>query len=474
MENLPSEFLIQVYTYNKTPISLILVNKHIYKLFTSPLAKAKWALGTFGKTHALFHAIRLGKTFITVDVIKALLKLKANFSRYLVQICFAERSTQQTECNVLCGIYPKISWFSEMSLEAYITLINEGTSRFGTDAHLNTNDAKMFSFLSGQLLPDDQASILIKKNLKVIEDLIVNKEFTPFPPRPKVSNDKKNILARDDSEFRMVARAIILEPKILHMWKRIGYDIRKDVNDLVMQGCILKLLPRNPPIGWHNPDKKDVINRLNTFISIGFKLTKSSMVDILHLYENQPRICGSILMESFREVRKESKFVTEQKCLIEITRIDRRINYKVLDFLKHKGTSELEFLFLKTFIYHFFTTDIKKEFDNLETSFIKDEQVKSSNKNNSNDNQHLFVYDFKKETFTDMLKNYISSCIKKPTDGLTLKSTLYNPGKWFRELEKEHNNTSKATTSSDTFINLFNMFWKRINEETSLLNLSEK
>ncbi|CAJ0871570.1 315_t:CDS:2 [Entrophospora sp. SA101] len=298
MENLPSEFLIQVYTYNKTPISLILVNKHIYKLFTSPLAKAKWALGTFGKTHALFHAIRLGKTFITVDVIKALLKLKANFSRYLVQICFAERSTQQTECNVLCGIYPKISWFSEMSLEAYITLINEGTSRFGTDAHLNTNDAKMFSFLSGQLLPDDQASILIKKNLKVIEDLIVNKEFTPFPPRPKVSNDKKNILARDDN--------------------------------------------------------------------------------------------------------------------------------------------------------------IKKEFDNLETSFIKDEQVKSSNKNNSNDNQHLFVYDFKKETFTDMLKNYI------------------NPGKWFRELEKEHNNTSKATTSSDTFINLFNMFWKRINEETSLLNLSEK
>nr|CAG8511391.1 10622_t:CDS:2 [Entrophospora candida] len=313
MENLPLEFLIQVYTYNKTPISLILVNKRIYKLFMSPLAKAKWALGTFGKTHALFHAIRLGKTFITVDVIKALLKLKANFSRYLVQICLAERSTQQTKCNFL---YPKISWFSEMSLEAYLTLINEGTFRFGTNVYLNTNDAKMFSFLSGQLLPDDQASILIKKNLKEIEDLIVNKEFTPFPPRPKVSNDEKNISARDDSEFH-----------------------------------------------------------------------------------------------------------------------------------------------------------IKKEFDNLETSFIKDEQVKSSNKNNSNDNQHLFVYDFKKETFTDMLKNYISSCIKKPTDdGLTLK----NPGKWFRELEKEYNNTSKATTSSDNFINLFNMIWKRINEETSLLNLSEK
>src|SRR5204863_1979196 len=80
----------------------------------------------------------------------------------------------------------------------------------------------------------------------------------------------------------------------------------------------------------------------------------------------------SIFIEAFHEIRQEPKTVIIQKCLIEITQIDREVNEKVLDFLvNNKNGSELEFLFLKTIIYHFFDTKTKKEFDNLEISIMQ-------------------------------------------------------------------------------------------------------
>src|SRR5438874_10040588 len=99
------------------------------------------------------------------------------------------------------------------------------------------------------------------------------------------------------------------------MWKEIGYhDICRDVNDLVIQGCILRLFPLNPPVDWHVPTKRKIVNELNHLINIGFKLTKSAMVNILYLYENKLDIIGdSVLLESFHEVRREPKNVIIQK-----------------------------------------------------------------------------------------------------------------------------------------------------------------
>ena len=85
MEKLPLELLIEIYQYIRFPISLILVNKKFHQLCTSPGSKSNWALTTFGRNHVLFYAISLGKTFITVDVVKSLLTLKPNLSRYFVQ-----------------------------------------------------------------------------------------------------------------------------------------------------------------------------------------------------------------------------------------------------------------------------------------------------------------------------------------------------------------------------------------------------
>ena len=85
MEKLPPELFIEIYKHVEQPISLILVNKEFHQLCIHPVTKSKWALANFGKIHALFFAISLGKTFVTVDVIKSLLALKVNFSRFFMQ-----------------------------------------------------------------------------------------------------------------------------------------------------------------------------------------------------------------------------------------------------------------------------------------------------------------------------------------------------------------------------------------------------
>ncbi|CAJ0909588.1 13901_t:CDS:2 [Entrophospora sp. SA101] len=67
-------------------------------------------------------------------------------------------------------------------------------------------------------------------------------------------------------------------------------------------------------------------------------------------------------MESFCEVRNEPKSIVIQKCLIEITQVEKEVKYKVLDFLKsYKNISELEFAFLETMAFHFFDTATKEE-----------------------------------------------------------------------------------------------------------------
>jgi len=45
----------------------------------------KWLIGRHGRTHALFHAVRMGAPFINIDVIECLFVQKAHISRYFIQ-----------------------------------------------------------------------------------------------------------------------------------------------------------------------------------------------------------------------------------------------------------------------------------------------------------------------------------------------------------------------------------------------------
>src|SRR5437764_5909218 len=339
MRRLPPELFIEIYKHIRYPISLILINKKFHHLCIDPVAKSKWALTNFGRIHTLFYAISLGKSFITIDVVKSLLALKVNFSRYFIQRLLLqygqydeesiklklqdnnnEDNSQELDQEKFKAFQKsmKTLWASDIPFDVFVMLLNEAEARFGPNLPLKGNEIEKFHFLTSGQLPIDQASKKIKDNLGEIRDLIVNQKFAPFPPRPRIPyNDthdyfrqmqminREEFPAKDGYEnnkhLHIIARAILLENSLVDMWKEIGYhDICRDVNDLVIQGCILRLFPLNPPVGWNDPTKKKVVNELNHLVDIGFKLTKSAMVNILCFLENRlDMIVDSILIEYF-------------------------------------------------------------------------------------------------------------------------------------------------------------------------------
>ena len=150
--------------------------------------------------------------------------------------------------------------------DVFVMLLNEAEARFGPNLFLKGNDIEKFHFLTGGQLPINQASEKIKTNLKEIQDLIVNQKFTPFPPRPKIPyNDTHDyfrqiqIINREEfptkdgyensKHLHIIARAILLENNLVDMWKEIGYNVCRDVNHLVLQGCIMRLFSTKPPAG---------------------------------------------------------------------------------------------------------------------------------------------------------------------------------------------------------------------------------
>ncbi|CAI2188551.1 11550_t:CDS:2, partial [Funneliformis geosporum] len=82
------------------------------------------------------------------------------------------------------------------------------------------------------------------------------------------------------------ARAILIQPDLVNLWKEIGYlEICTDVNELVMQGALLIFFPPTPPNNWVCPDVRTIVGRLKHLIDLGFQLTDSVIEEALHLPE---------------------------------------------------------------------------------------------------------------------------------------------------------------------------------------------
>ncbi|CAB5188271.1 unnamed protein product [Rhizophagus irregularis] len=84
MQSLYDELSIEIFKYITTPMSLILTSRKWYAISQDPHARAEWLIYKYGKSHALFYAIRLD-SFITLDVVQALLARNVVMSRYFVQ-----------------------------------------------------------------------------------------------------------------------------------------------------------------------------------------------------------------------------------------------------------------------------------------------------------------------------------------------------------------------------------------------------
>jgi hypothetical protein len=84
MEYLCSELKIEILRHVPTPMSLILLNRNWYTTSQDPRARAEWLVHKYGRGHALFHAIKLGNSFVSVEVVEAFLAKKAIISRYFM------------------------------------------------------------------------------------------------------------------------------------------------------------------------------------------------------------------------------------------------------------------------------------------------------------------------------------------------------------------------------------------------------
>ena len=117
---------------------------------------------------------------------------------------------------------------------------------------LKGNDMELFHFLSAGPHVINYAPGMLRKNLKYIEELILEHKFTPFPPRPKLpqldlNNDPHNHHPpipeeyppkdgyENNRQLNVIARAILIYPDLINLWKMIEYnEICNDLNDLVI------------------------------------------------------------------------------------------------------------------------------------------------------------------------------------------------------------------------------------------------
>jgi len=209
---------------------------------------------------------------------------------------------------------------------------------------------ELFHFLSAGPLDINHAPQKLRQNLELIKDLILKKKFVPFPPRPKPKYEDtveyiQLMQARAHEEYppkdgyensrqlNVVARAILIYPDLVNLWKEIGYnEICSDVNELVMQGALLLFFPPTPPSNWECPDVNTIVARLNQLIELGFQLTDNVIEEAFHLFEHKLNDIGDLLMSSFQVIRKESKSDIAHSCLTQAIKPER--NLKKTDLLE--------------------------------------------------------------------------------------------------------------------------------------------
>ncbi|PKK71113.1 hypothetical protein RhiirC2_865796 [Rhizophagus irregularis] len=364
MQSLNSELRIEIFKFTSIPYSLSLINREWCTTSQDPDARAEWSIYKYGKSHVLFHAVRLGNGFITEKVIEALLKRNAIISRYFLQRLLMHFGTHDELLKRERNLHNQIDfsafhafqpppWASNLSLTVFTKLLTEGYKVLD-DNELATkgNDMELFHFLSAGPLVINYAPQKLFQNLGEIKDLILNKRFIPFPPRPKPiyedsidyiqlmqANSHEEYPSRDGYEnyqqLSDVSRAILIHPDLVNMWKKIGYyEICSDFNELVIQGAISNLFPREPPTDWECPDTDIIIKRLDQLINVGFKLTDIIIEEILFSFEHRLNDVGDLLMNSFQKIREESISIIASSCLIQTIKPERyHRKFDLLEFL---------------------------------------------------------------------------------------------------------------------------------------------
>src|SRR6185369_17510386 len=121
-------------------------------------------------------------------------------------------------------------WASNIPVSVFVALLKEAREQYDGDLPLKGNDIEAFHFLTGGPLAIDLAPKKLEENLEKIKDLILNKKFVPFPPRPTILFEDtikyqleiqtincEKYPAKDgfenNNELNMIARAILIYPE---------------------------------------------------------------------------------------------------------------------------------------------------------------------------------------------------------------------------------------------------------------------
>jgi len=226
---------------------------------------------------------------------------------------------------------PFTPWGSDIPLSIFIKLLNEGYN-IDHDLAIKGNDMELFHFLSAGNLDIDNAPQRFGRHLRAIGDLILEKRFVPFPPRPKPkygdSMETIRLMQARNEEYppkdayenygqlNVLARAILIHPHLVTLWKEIGYnEICSDVNGLVMQGALSILFPPLPADDWQCPDVDTIVTRLKQLIDYGFRLTDQVIEEAFHLFEQRLDEVGDLLLNSFQIIRQESVSDIANSCV---------------------------------------------------------------------------------------------------------------------------------------------------------------
>ncbi|RIA96689.1 hypothetical protein C1645_871870 [Glomus cerebriforme] len=367
MHKFSDELYCKIFKLIDTPISLVLTNRKWYNIAQYPHARAEWLIYKYGRFHALFHAVRLGSDFITVEIVQALLAKNAIISRYFIQRLLMyfgapdellidlkiKYNVNQNNIDRIRSYQKKLpcSWAGKLPLPIFNKLIIEGFNIF-KDLPIKGNDMELFHYLSAGPFIINDAPQKLFQNLKYIEDLILNQKFIPFPPRPNPiyedtieymqlmkARAHESFPSRDGFEnsrqLDVMARAILIYPDLVSLWKQIGYyEVCNDINELVIQGALLIFFPPTPPANWECPTVNSVVVRLRQLINLGFQLTETAMEEAFYEFKHKLNKIGNILMSSFQEIHEKSGSEIAFSCLIRTIKLERdHREFDLLEFL---------------------------------------------------------------------------------------------------------------------------------------------
>ncbi|CAG8615423.1 8182_t:CDS:2, partial [Paraglomus brasilianum] len=319
LNNLAPELKVEIILHLRNPTSLARCSREWNNIVNLPSTKSKWLIGRHGRTHALFHAVRMGEPFINLDVVECLFAQKAHISRYFIQrlvLGFGKCDSRLIDLKLthnMGALVPgrrksiqnkiRSPWASNLSFDVYSRILKEGHDRFdGNDIPIRGNDMESFYYLSAGPLVINQARTKLKKNKKEIKTLIRRYSHIPIQTQSRAaifddcppSDGYENV-----RQLTVIARAILIYPKLVNVWKKNGYpEIVNDVNDLVMQGSLLILYPSSPSEDWVKPGLAQVVDELNDLILLGFELTDALIGDVLILFEHRLKDIGEILIDA--------------------------------------------------------------------------------------------------------------------------------------------------------------------------------